>query len=402
MAKAIIESVGGSGGIDPEELTATSDDVLEGKIAGVNGSDVPVEGTLVIQSILNFKASLYGSGGVQLTWANPAKGPYCGVYIIYKEGVEPNDRLDGTLVYEGAANSCEISGLSIGSTFYFTAYSYINTNHGIRYSSRRITATATPKNLKGDQIFTSSETFIVPEGITSIDVFLVGGGGSGGAGGNGGGGGGGYTKTQTLSVASKETLNVVVGAGGTACIYKQSGCNYSYGNMRSNHGKPSQILRGSTVLAQADGGRGPERKSGLMTGSTHHNSEGGNGGSGGGPGNHSGISLNGGSNGSGGGDGQSSSSQNPPKGGKGQGTTTRAWGETSGTLYSGGGGGADTTTSRYGVGGSGGGGAGAAKGGNGGNGTPNTGSGGGSSDTKSTTSYSGAGGSGIVLIRWGY
>ena len=36
----------GAGGIDPDELTALQKDVVKGKIAGVSGSDEPVEGTL--------------------------------------------------------------------------------------------------------------------------------------------------------------------------------------------------------------------------------------------------------------------------------------------------------------------------------------------------------------------
>lgn len=45
MAKILIPG-GGSGGIDPDELTATAGDVLAGKTAGVNGLDDPVTGTL--------------------------------------------------------------------------------------------------------------------------------------------------------------------------------------------------------------------------------------------------------------------------------------------------------------------------------------------------------------------
>lgn len=45
MGKCIITQ-GGGGGISPDDLTASPNDVLKGKIAGVNGYDEPVEGTL--------------------------------------------------------------------------------------------------------------------------------------------------------------------------------------------------------------------------------------------------------------------------------------------------------------------------------------------------------------------
>ena len=69
-------------------------------------------------------------------------------------------------------------------------------------------------------------------------------------------------------------------------------------------------------------------------------------------------------------------------GGKGQHTTTKAFGESNGTLYAGGGG------SEGAPGGSGGGGGFRVNGG------ANTGGGGGS--------FTGSGGSGIAIIRWGY
>ena len=37
---------GGSGGIDPDELTVQPGEVLAGKLAGVQGQDEPVAGTM--------------------------------------------------------------------------------------------------------------------------------------------------------------------------------------------------------------------------------------------------------------------------------------------------------------------------------------------------------------------
>lgn len=72
-------------------------------------------------------------------------------------------------------------------------------------------------------VFTSNSTFTVPQGVSSIVVEAWGGGGAGG-GVNGrsnrsrygaGGGGGAYAK-KTLSVTPGETLNLIIGSGGSS------------------------------------------------------------------------------------------------------------------------------------------------------------------------------------------
>lgn len=179
-----------------------------------------------------------------------------------------------------------------------------------------------------------------------IDVFLVGGGGTGGYGdggsSDGGGGGGGYTKTvKSVSITTGTAYNIVIGA---------SDGNTSAFNITAAHGA-----------------RGGDASSGAVPGS------GGAGGSGGGTGGNGGGSD--GSNGLG------------RKGGKGQGATTREFGESAGNLYAGGGSGGGSS-----AGGAGGGGAHNAKG------STNTGGGGGGKSWDVDTS-AGAGGSGIVIIR---
>lgn len=193
-----------------------------------------------------------------------------------------------------------------------------------------------------------------------IDLFLVGGGGGGGkryqAGGayNGGGGGGGYTKTvKAITVSPNTSYTITVGAGGSA---------------NTNGGTTSAFSN------TASGGKGPTYDSNTYVG--------GAGGSGGGHGNtNTGVSSSAG--GSDGGDGGSGS--------EGQGTTTREFGISGGTLYSGGGGGSKS------AGGEGGGANGATYSGGGSiNAAANTGGGGGGSENPSSA---GSGGSGIVIIR---
>lgn len=187
-----------------------------------------------------------------------------------------------------------------------------------------------------------------------IDVFCVGGGAGGQRNADSGygairtGGGGGYTTTtKKVSVTENTPYSVVVGAGG-AFAYMPSG---GYGN---NGGKTSAF--GCT----ANGGYAPYSGIGVLPG--------GNGGSGGG--------TEGGAGGSNGGDGSGAKSTDAygnaiPSNcrGYGQHTTTRAFGESSGELFSSGGAGGSNSAS----------------------GAANSGTGGGGGG--------GNGGSGIVIIR---
>ena len=75
------------------------------------------------------------------------------------------------------------------------------------------------------QVFSSSGTFTVPAGVTSIDVLVIGGGGNGGNVANqggcesatGGGGGGGGAARSVISVTPGQTISVTVGgATGTS------------------------------------------------------------------------------------------------------------------------------------------------------------------------------------------
>lgn len=197
-----------------------------------------------------------------------------------------------------------------------------------------------------------------------VDLFLVGGGGSGnkskndtGAWSTGGGGGGGYTKTvKGLELAVETPYSIVIGAGGSVSDAGAAGGSSAAFDYSANGGN------GGSGWSGGDGGSG-----------------------GGGAG---GASSAGGSDGGNGGGGT--------KGGEGQGTTTREFGEASGTLYAGGGGGGgDSSGDGGGAGGAGGGGSASVAG------TVNTGGGGGGTlnGSESWQRKGGAGGSGIVIIR---
>jgi len=157
--------------------------------------------------------------------------------------------------------------------------------------------------------------------INGIDVFLVGGGGGGGYGKSfASGGGGGYTKTEKgVAVAVNTPYEIVVGEGGTPV----------------NSGSETYGGESSAFGFSADGGQSGEAYA-------SYNANGGAGGSGGGAGmiggdDHVSGDGHGGEDGADGGSVKHGSTTG--RGGNGQGTTTREFGEPTGKLCAGGGGG---------------------------------------------------------------
>lgn len=230
----------------------------------------------------------------------------------------------------------------------------------------------------GKAYIEESRTLYVPEHLTDIDLCAIGGGGSGATETNNSGvatgGAGGYLKNMFSANLGGKMLSITVGAGG-----ERAGGNGNAG------GATTVKSNGSAILNAPGGGGGKSARSGNVAGA--------DGGSGSG-GVYGGVCYNGGSNGSNGGG---------SNGGKGQGTTTREFGEASGTLYCGGGGSMNFGNHTDSAGGAGGGGDGV-YGGNtsaivyGGDGTA-YGAGGGAAGAYNDM-YSGAGYQGVLIIRW--
>ena len=367
----------GSGKITANSLasqtsaTATAGYIYNGKTAWVNGSKIT--GNMTVGSILNFSAAAYSGTQILLKWQNPyaATGkPFSGVFINYSTSGYPGG--GGTRIYTGYGNNAASGGWSqtivslpnYNTTYYFSATPYCSCNAGDLHGNTLNANCRTNNELY--LTFSSTQNYTIPTGHSRATIFCVGGGASGygTSGGEGApGGGGGYTNQSDLEITPGQVLNIIVGAGGakgqpygTACFA----------------GSPSSVSRNGSILCNANGGNGTS------------------GGSGGG-----GVRGNGGSNGG-----------NGAGGGPGQGRTTRAYGWSNGTLYSGGGGGGSTNkSSAPGTGGAGGG-ANGAQTGLGSTGSANTGGGGGGGGSQWSynydewyTGYGGPGGSGIVLIR---
>lgn len=265
----------------------------------------------------------------------------------------------------------------------------------------------------GEVVFTSTQIWTVPDGVKVVDVFMVGGGASG-AMGNGvysgtgswyryaySGIGGCSGKTITLkniNVIPNSQISVVVGSGGAA--------RNESGEITVNNGGSSSFgsysVEGGTAKTGGSGGGGSSQdKDGSISFNEYYRTNGAS--DGGTP-----VPV-----------GSSIPAQIVSVG---QGSTTRAWGESNGTLYAGGGGGGAAFAMNnnpstggwsdyYWKGAKGGDGG----GGHGGNydnyaqvataGTPNTGSGGGGGGARAYSQYgyaypSGAGGSGLVIVRW--
>jgi hypothetical protein len=92
-------------------------------------------------------------------------------------------------------------------------------------------------------VFTTSGTFTVPMGVSSITIEVIGGGGAGSKNGGGGGGGGGYAK-GTYSVTPNTNLAVTIGAGGVRDPDPIDGGTTSVGTLISATGGKTGVTSG--------------------------------------------------------------------------------------------------------------------------------------------------------------
>ena len=382
----------------PVTLTVSGGSCFFKAGAGINDTLPP--------QVTGFKAVDSSGGGVPkitVSWQNPTAF-FAGVLIVRKEGSAPTGVRDGVKVYVGTGTSFTDADVSFDTTYYYRAYPY---NEKKQYQTLTNVVSITPKSWQmpkftgsgyasGDQkkgMFTCLSSGTLTLDAQTYDVFVVGGGASGkaipdledsyGA----AGGGSGYTNTKKGVVYKGGECRVYIGSGGIP-IGNDGDTPWC------NPGSESSISIGVETVSALGG---TVQGYGSLYGT--------NGGSGGGNAGYKTYSA-----GIGGSDGSDSTPAsgwtNNSRVGKGQGTTTRAFEESSQKLYAGGGTGG--SGSRYAAdgepGGKGGGGRGGDRNGNGGDGTANTGGGGGGAGgwPVGTNTIGGYGGSGIVIVRWGY
>lgn len=425
---AIINRFGGGGGVDESELTATPSDVLAPLKFYGSGSDEIQTGTLSltgtapvghvyqgdtfyntdaktklvggmkVASLTSFKVAAYGGKTLTFSWVNPraaAGRPWGGAEIYYSTGSYKGR--SGTKMYtgigststQGATSTLNYTMPAVNTTYYFSLFPYVNTSLGTLYGDelRATGATSAPQIIT----VTSTKTVSVPSGYSRVDIFAVGGGAGGSmgyttedSGGlSGHGGGSGYTTTLlNVSVSVGSNITCSIGSGGVGVEGLRT---------NGNSGIATTVSYGGRTIVTANGGQ-----------AVAWNSSGGFGGSGGGG--ASGWDANTGNKSSAGTGGTNGGNGNTGyvEGGQGQGKTTRAFGESSGTLYASGGSGGGISDERLNAGG-----AVTGGGGNGayasitlaGSGTAGTGSGGGGGDP-SYNNVTGTGGSGLVLLRF--
>lgn len=186
---------------------------------------------------------------VDLAWTLPTDSLRSGVEIWYKKTNSFGDTPSGTKAYDSntmlgtTTTSCSYDFGESETDFYATIYSYAYINNQRCYTKGKTIQFHT-KQVKGFQKFLSSGTFTVPAGVTSVDVFLVGGGSNGATGvessngysnyswwtyAAGNGGNGGKILTQyCFEVTPFDEINVTIGGS--------NGGATTFGDLNSNNG----------------------------------------------------------------------------------------------------------------------------------------------------------------------
>src|SRR3989344_2558108 len=191
------------------------------------------------------------------TWLNSAV-PASGTGAVATDATPPlipayqyatGDATGGTANFGQGGQSGLTYDSASGGTFKYTppsGFKALSTNNmtaptiaqpNLYFNAQTYTGTGAAQSVKvGPRTvatYTSSGTFAVPTGVTSVDVLVVGGGGGGSKGSNpgGGGGAGGYVYTPNFAVTPGAAVSVVVGAGGAGAVDDAS--NGTKGRTRS-------------------------------------------------------------------------------------------------------------------------------------------------------------------------
>gem|GEM_PF-2416867 len=375
---------------------------------------------------LNLPTLTTGSG-LAITSASASLNSTNGLLYVANTSASTNG-----IVARIQSNSAAGSGLTVNGKgqvgIGVSSFSNSSTDYGLNFGN----ATVDRSSVSGQTILkyetTGNSTFTPPEGVTSVQILVVGGGGGGGAGlyrgdvtgrPGGAGGGGGYRYIASQSVTSGTAYSVTVGGGGAgatgnadtvAGVGGSPGGNSAFDSIAAAGGGGGGghygVLQASWDVPPDTGGSGGGASNGSASGGAGNTpattpSQGNNGGAGstvnggGGGGGIGGAGVNattagGGAGGAGTASTISGASATYAAGGGGSGYNTASTGG-SGTAGVSGSGGSGTGAGRIGT-------AGTASRGGGGGGSTAGGSGGPNYTT--TPSPGGTGGSGVVIVRF--
>lgn len=259
-----------------------------------------------------------------LSWTNPASTNLQTIKVIQKIGSDPENPNDGTQVYEGTGTTVTVDNLQDSIDYRFGIFAIGKNGKYKDPVVKNYTPAIYPKyTYTGEHLLVKDENYhwrikFLTSGTltwlwedTEIDIFCV---GAGAKGGNWGGGGGRTATYKKQKITRGQEIVVVIGA--TALTAGAS----SFGSFSAKGGGPG-----------AEGGSGGGAPWNIFLGDVDERP------------------VKGGDGGSDGKDGGSGyrTDEGTLAGGKGQGTTTREFGEPDGDLYSGGGGGEASAQSGY-------------------------------------------------------
>ncbi|MDO8588626.1 MAG: carbohydrate-binding protein [Armatimonadota bacterium] len=100
---------------------AFAHDAAPNYASGVQASATPVDTSPPV-NVTNFTATP-GDGQVSLSWTNPAGG-FTGIKIRFKTTGYPTGPADGTQIYDSNGTSYNHTGLTNGTTYYYTAFAH--------------------------------------------------------------------------------------------------------------------------------------------------------------------------------------------------------------------------------------------------------------------------------------
>lgn len=66
-----------------------------------------------------------GDGEVELSWSNPTDPDFAGVVIRFRTDTYPTSPTDGQEAYKGSGESFTHTGLTNGTTYYYTIFTYV-------------------------------------------------------------------------------------------------------------------------------------------------------------------------------------------------------------------------------------------------------------------------------------